>query len=222
MKKRFSIEYFFERLLFLVISFLWMVPLFVWADASEQKGFEQKGSEQLSRLFTTSKKRMFLDRLRKKEVVLGFDVEEDLIDTQSSKPLDVYVQGIMLRRDGRHVVWVNGKNTMSNTELIEGILVDMTGVERNGLNVPMNIYTGQFSMKPGQVWMENTNTVIEAYGRAPLVLDKPVVTDEKKSNKNKGKNNNTRNKAKGDNKGDAPPEDGMKALMKAFSKERRQ
>ncbi|MBL4865412.1 MAG: hypothetical protein JKY67_03440 [Pseudomonadales bacterium] len=129
-------------------------------------GEERDSSKQFHRLFTTTGDRILLDRVRREGLSEDFEMNSKTATVKEVRPRrrELYLQGVMLRDDGNHVVWVNGQNTMSSRELEEGIIVDLRHILKDGPAIPVETLTSEFTIKPGQVWLEDLDKVIEAYG----------------------------------------------------------
>lgn len=148
-----------KRSLFLFLL-AYIVPSIAMCD-------EQNYSDQFRRLFTTNEERVLLDRVRRNDFPENFELDDKLeqdVEVRYERRLELHVQGVMLRDDGNHVVWVNGENTMSKPELEPGVAVDLRNILEDGPNIPVSTLTSQFNIKPGQIWLEDVDKVVEAYG----------------------------------------------------------
>ncbi len=96
---------------------------------------------QLKKLFTTVQQRKHIDDMRHGKVM----------QLHKEKKTDrVIVSGYVKRSDGKNVVWVNGKNTLTGNS-IHGIKVDPESINDLG-QVILSIDGKQLKLKPGQSW----------------------------------------------------------------------
>lgn len=121
-------------------------------------------------LFTTPEQRSYLDALRQEFLAesreTGFDIEESEI-TPAPAPTTVEIEprieftlgGIMTRRDGSHVIWLNNKS-FSEAGLPDGI--DLVS-ENNQLALRFHTDIGDKILFPGQTIEINSGAVRERY-----------------------------------------------------------
>ena len=107
----------------------------------------QDYSEQsLKTLFTSQHQRQDIDGNRK---------ANDTVEEQIQKtPSNIQVDGVLKRRDGKNVVWVNGKNTMDSS-MVDGVKVYSNSISDKN-KVPMIVDGKKVYIKPGQTWSEET------------------------------------------------------------------
>ena len=206
--------------------FLFFSPLFSSLGVCEDNGH----STQFSRLFTTAGERVLLDRVRREDLPEGFNLDSNMDPEKESmavikkRRLELHLQGVMLRHDGNHVVWINGRNTMSTAELQDGVTVDLRHILKDGPAIPIGTFTSDFAIKPGQVWLEDEDRIVESYGHSVLVRDDLSSSEGVESGGVKGKS------VKGKSvKGEAGITDenhkkkmGLSGLVNTFDRERRQ
>jgi hypothetical protein len=122
-------------------------------------------AENLGRLFTSPEERRALE---------GLKLNRELVPTpepttiQTAAPIDVNVppeirfSGYLQRPDGRYSVWVNGRSALSKQnspiEQVRFRNIPEATFRTQGLEV---------TIKPGQVWSLETNTVREGYSIDP-------------------------------------------------------
>ncbi len=83
------------------------------------------------------------------------------VAVETPPPERAQLSGVLLRHDGRHVVWVNGKSELSAGGLAPQI---RAGLPRAGsLQVPVRAEGSVQWLKPGQVWLIGEDRVEEAY-----------------------------------------------------------
>ena len=110
--------------------------------------------EELGKLFTDSAQREKLEAVRYD----AYDREAESASTITS----VTVNGIVLRGDGKSVVWLNGKNTLEG-QPGEGVTVDPNAADHNNYSVPVKVDGRLLRMKPGQTWSDGSGTVRDNY-----------------------------------------------------------
>ena len=106
----------------------------------------------LGRLFTDPESRARLDAAR-----------EPVINQAGEDPATmVRVDGVMVREDGRNVVWVNGTSTLESDSL-NGVRVHSRNADRKDFRVPVGVDGKTVRLKPGQVWSDETGRVKDDY-----------------------------------------------------------
>lgn len=141
----------------------------------------------LGRLFTTPEQRHYLDLIRNNlappkkfedNSLMNLKKKaESITNKQTTKvPKQVIMKGYVLRKNGKHTVWVNDGMTLYNTgtKHKQGIhLYNKHSVE-NGIHIskkrsnPSDVYvsvTGKKTvpLKPGQIYNSSTGQIIENY-----------------------------------------------------------
>jgi hypothetical protein len=114
----------------------------------------QDGVENLGTLFTDSQQREKLEAVRR-----GTYMEEA---EKNSRVSNIRIDGVMIRSDGKNVVWVNGRSTLDGMP-VEGVKVNAEAADRNSHKVPVTIEGKRVYVKPGQVWSEGTGQVTDNY-----------------------------------------------------------
>ncbi len=138
------------RILFrVVVCSCLMFPVLVSNVAMAQDSVENLGT-----LFTDSSQREQLEAVRR-----GTYLEEA---EKNNRVSNIRVDGLMIRSDGRNVVWVNGSSTLDNSS-IEGIKVNTEAADKDSQKVPVNIDGKRVYVKPGQIWSEGTGRVTDNY-----------------------------------------------------------
>jgi len=125
----------------------WIKKLFIAGLFFSLPVTAQDYSEQsLRTLFTSQQQRQDIDGDRK-----GQSLPEG---KALNAPSSVQVNGIVKRKNGKNVVWVNGKNTMSNTT-VDGVKVYSNSINAQN-KVPIMIDGRRVYVKPGETWSEET------------------------------------------------------------------
>jgi hypothetical protein len=117
-------------------------------------GIAEDDVENLGMLFTDSEQREKLEAVRR-----GTYLEEA---EKNSRISNVSVDGILIRNEGKNVVWINGKSTLDGVP-IEGIKVNPESADRDSHKVPVTIDGKHVYVKPGQIWSEGTGQVRDNY-----------------------------------------------------------
>lgn len=128
--------------------------LLVFFMLTVKTAMAQDGVENLGTLFTDSEQREKLEAVRR-----GTYMEEA---EKNSRVSNIRVDGVMIRSDGKNVVWVNGRSTLDGGP-IEGIKVNADAADKNSHKVPVTIEGKRVYVKPGQVWSEGTGQVTDNY-----------------------------------------------------------
>lgn len=134
-------------------------------------------ADPLQRLFTTPPERAALDRLRAEGVDETNSIHQAEEKTAPAKRLKV--NGYVLRRDGKNVVWVNNHSTLKEDPSLADVTVDSGRIDKQ--RVPVHLPEGKVYLKPGQVYARGVGTVTESY----LVKDAPAVTVPDAGNQDK-------------------------------------
>jgi len=129
-------------------------PGLVFLALTAKTGMAQNGVENLGTLFTDSQQREKLEAVRR-----GTYMEEA---EKNSRVSNIRVDGVMIRSDGKNVVWVNGRSTLDGGP-IEGIKVNAEAADKNSHKVPVTVEGKRVYVKPGQVWSEGTGQVTDNY-----------------------------------------------------------
>ena len=115
---------------------------------------ESTGAEQLDRLFTDSRQREKLDAVRR-----GTYKEDTEKNTAVS---NVRVDGLMMRSNGKNVIWVNGQSTLDN-RTVSGVKTYPQSANASTYKVPVKVEDKRINIKPGQTWSESTGKVKDNY-----------------------------------------------------------
>lgn len=107
------------------------------------------------RLFTTAAERRALDAGRDPPGV-GHDTQAPLL----------HVDGLVQRRDGRGVIWVNGARAGAHRAVLTA--PDHRGVPA----VQLGDGTNRIQLRPGQAWQQAAGRIVECFGcREPAPAD---------------------------------------------------
>lgn len=111
-------------------------------------------------MFTTRYERAQLDELRRR-MHGGTGTELPASATAVILPLTVEMQGIMQREKGKNVTWINGQSTAKSNSIDERIHVNGNPHALRGARVTIDGKT--IRLKPGQVWQQEDNKIVESY-----------------------------------------------------------
>lgn len=122
------------------------------------------------RLFSLPAERDWIDQLRQSpgmvaEQTPSPDEDGNAVPRSTQQEPDVAervrLSGIVLRDDGRHMVWLDGRSVLSDTPPTPQAFPRFVRVP--GDPVPV-YYDNRFErLKPGQVWLVNEQRVVEGY-----------------------------------------------------------
>lgn len=123
-------------------------------------GDESPSISKLQKLFTTPYERAQLDARRRRgdqpQDISGQDTKQPL------PPIEVELKGVMMRKGAPDVVWVNRQNTLKSGKIDERISVRADRISSDN-RVPMRVDSKYIKLKPGQVWNEAEQTIMDKY-----------------------------------------------------------
>jgi hypothetical protein len=126
-----------------------LVMLLISGDALSEDGVEDLG-----RLFVDVEQREKLEAVRRGT----YEREVE----QESRVSNVRVNGVMMRSDGKNVVWINGESTLDG-DPVKGVKVNPDTADSETYNVQVQIDGKRVKLKPGQNWSEGTGTIKDNY-----------------------------------------------------------
>ena len=135
-------------------GFLRYCAWFLIIAAYSGQATSEARQEDLGRLFTDSAQREKLEAVRYDAYVK---------EAESDNPTTALtVNGVVLRDDGKSVVWVNGRSTLEGQPGF-GVIVDANAANHNNYSVPIEVDGQRLRMKPGQTWSDGSGTVKDNY-----------------------------------------------------------
>ena len=129
---------------------LLVVPLL----CSPTGAMSQEQLDELGRLFTDASQREKLEAVRHGAYVEDAD--------EKSSVSSVTVNGIMIRSDGRNVVWINGRHSIDGNP-VSGVKPYADSVDSSSFKVPLRVDGKAVKIKPGQSWSDSTGAVMDNY-----------------------------------------------------------
>jgi len=88
------------------------------------------------------------------------------------KPLEVKMQGVVLREKHKPVIFVNDSNTLKSSSVNQQIKVKAENIKSNSVIIPIKVNTQPIKLKPGQQWNETDRKTLDNYQIKPS-KDKP-------------------------------------------------
>jgi len=88
------------------------------------------------------------------------------------KPLEIKMQGVVLRDKHNPVIFVNDNNTLKSSSINQQINVKADNIKSNSVIVPIKVNTQSIKLKPGQQWNESDRITRDNYQIKPS-KDKP-------------------------------------------------
>ncbi len=122
------------------------------------------GEPPFDRVFTSRVERVQIDNARRDGLRQG-EFEPSAL---SAAAPPVKVSGLVLREDGKHMVWVDGKSELSRDEPSGNVEIDSPIVPL--AQVPLRVDGKARTLRPGQVWVIESNEVKEPFE----VLEKSI------------------------------------------------
>lgn len=137
-----------------VMTTLFVALLIAGTNVSADDGF--------GRLFTTSKQRALLDKIRSQP---GYN------STRKSKPLtkknpanrNLNINGVVIRDDGKNTVWINGKSNLTTSKPQAGVKIYQNKINSDSVTLGLSGRKKNITLKPGQTVDSRTGKVLEAY-----------------------------------------------------------
>ncbi len=119
----------------------------------------------LRTLFTTSQVRNQLDQLRDQGKFDNIKNESPSIILRD--PAVVKMQGVVIRKNTKPVVFVNDANTLKSPRVSDEVYVNTAKVKKQEYQIPARVYGKKIKLKPGQQWSETRRQVQENFQIKP-------------------------------------------------------
>lgn len=135
----------------------------IFSHAHQVLADGNNSAKELMTLFTSASERVRLDHLRNSG---KFDINSDARKMNVSVPREpdkVELKGVMIRGNGKSVVWINDGNTMKSNKIDQKIKVSDRSIKQDDLKVSIKVSQQRLKMKPGQQWNEVDNKVKDKY-----------------------------------------------------------
>jgi len=144
----------------------------IFNSSSATSLLDRKNS--LYTLFTTPSVRKQLDTQRSKG---KFNNISQVITSPSTalKPVIVKMQGVVIRKNKKPVIFVNDSNTLKSSKVNNQLIINTRKLTKSTYKVPVRVNQNTFKLKPGQQWNESDNSVTDQYKISPVknITDKP-------------------------------------------------
>ena len=150
---------------------LFLLPFLYSVEISAQKPYPQLP---FSRLFTTSKERDQLNNDRydyfgdalplhmtKSTKNINNQIDSNSKVTPLEKNNKITLSGVVVRADGKRIVWIDGKALYGNSK--ESNSYRIHSFKNEPQKVLVRTKQSKKTLKPGQVWSLTDNTVSESY-----------------------------------------------------------
>lgn len=140
------------------------------------QGFFKVQADPIGRLFTTPKERRMLEQARhaepgKEEVVVEAipDVLEEIIEEVEEveeRPVieGITVKGLVYRKNGKNMAWVNDSNTYEGDLASQHIRVDPDQIDEDMVEVTIPEYTRKIDLKVGQTYDPGVERIVDLAG----------------------------------------------------------
>lgn len=109
----------------------------------------------LNRLFMEPESRARIDATRKGDPVV-VNLEQN---REASK---IRVDGVMIRKNGENVVWINGDSNINSVKA-GGVQVHSRQIDKNNYRVPIRVDQKTIRLKPGQIWSDESGKISDDY-----------------------------------------------------------
>jgi len=127
--------------------------------------FAYDSADQLHTLFTSPGTRLQLDYMRNSGAFnKQAQQNSDFIVLQ---PANVNMQGIVLRKKHKPVIFANGSNTLKSPIIDNEILIKSGNIKAQSLTIPLNVRQKSLKLMPGQQWSESEGKVSENFQVIP-------------------------------------------------------
>lgn len=86
------------------------------------------------------------------------------------KPITVKMQGVVIRKNKKPVVFVNDGNTLKSPKINNEIIVGAKKTNKKIYKVPVRVNQKSIKLKPGQQWNESDKEVKDSYQIKPIKI----------------------------------------------------
>ncbi|VAW57853.1 hypothetical protein MNBD_GAMMA11-2776 [hydrothermal vent metagenome] len=145
-----------------MIRCCFFISLLLLSSTSQCVGQSGKldGSDRLRTFFTSSHLRNQLDQLRNRGKYTNTNNNSS---KTLRKPLKVKMQGVVLRKKKKPVIFINDENTLKSPVINNEIIIDSAATRRKNYKIPVRVNQKTISLKPGQQWDESKKEVEDTY-----------------------------------------------------------
>lgn len=117
----------------------------------------------LKTFFTSAGERSKLDELRASGAFDKKFKSGVMPDNASSQTSKIEMKGIMIKKNGDAVVWVNEANTLKSNRINQQITVKKHSANKGRINVSIQSNNKKMKMKPGQQWNTRDGLLNDTY-----------------------------------------------------------
>lgn len=126
----------------------------------------------LDTLFTTPQTRKLLDQQRQQG---KFEHKKPQPSTNMThKPINIRMQGVVIRKNKKNVVFINNGNTLKSSKIGTAIRVNVNAIKKPLYKVEVQVKQQRIFLKPGQQWHESNKLIRENYQIKPVKIQ-PLV-----------------------------------------------
>ncbi len=140
-------------------------------DQPQHNVYLQTPIDKLQKLFISQQLRQVLQTHRDEYEEGKEGKKINLVVPNSSPPsipksqAVLQMKGLILRKDGKHTVWINDGNTFLGYDADQDISIELDYIKQQKLLVPVNVSNKKVHLKPGQVWEEENNSLTEQFNK---------------------------------------------------------
>ncbi len=110
----------------------------------------------LGTLFTTPQTRKRLDQQRRQG---KFDYKLQSSANMMHKPISINMQGVVIRKNKKNVVFINNGNTLKSSKIGTAIRVNVKAIKKPLYKVEVQVKQQKIYLKPGQQWHESNKLI---------------------------------------------------------------
>jgi len=141
------------------MKFLPSIILLLFCVSSNANEFDAQ--KNLRTLFTTPDERQKLDKLRRQGKYNNQTPTPPI--TQAQKPVSLKMQGVVIRKNQKSVIFINDSNNLISNKIESDITVKPQANTDKTYIVPIQVNQTHVKLKPGQQWNELDKSVKDTY-----------------------------------------------------------
>ena len=117
--------------------------------------------DELRTLFTTSSTRHKLDTLREQGKFKNANGQSSAPIFR--EPLIVKMQGVVIRKGKKPVIFANDNNTLTSQKVTDDIRINPKRLKKKSYKISVSVNQQYIKLKPGQQWDESKRQVQDTY-----------------------------------------------------------